>query len=372
MIRLKPSFVAMLCAGLSLAGCDLPQGAGREDQILAGADDADATFAVEQVTRANLDTFARWPLAGNGTAAGWIGHSRGPSGQIIQPGDHLSVTIWDNEESSLLKPEGQKAVPLNGLVVSQSGTIFLPYISEVYVAKMSPDEARQVIQDRLVAIAPSVQVQLEQTSGKQNSVDVVSGVAKPGPYPLPDRNTTVLGILSEAGGVSLSADNPQVRLIRDGQLYGIPLATLMSTPSQDTTLRGGDKLYVTEDERYFVALGASGNESRVQFPAERVTALEAMALTGGLDAMRANPAAIFLLRNYSASAVRTDGSGPPKQSVVFAFDLTHAEGLFAAGQFPLQSGDAVVVSESPVTAARTVTALLAGLLAVNATASNAF
>lgn len=366
MIRLKPPVLAIACAALSLAGCDLPQGAGREDQILAGANDADATFAVEEVTRANLATISRWPLAGNGTASGWIGHSRGPSGQIIQPGDHLSVTIWDNEESSLLKPAGQKAVPLTGLVVSQSGTIFLPYVSEVYVAKMSPDEARQVIQDRLIAIAPSVQVQLEQTSGKQNSIDVVSGVAKPGPYPLPDRNTTVLSVLSAAGGVSGSLENPQVRLIRDGHLYGISLDALMSNPGQDTTLRGGDKLFVEADDRYFVALGASGNESRVRFPTERVTALEAMALTGGMDALRANPAAIFLLRNYSASAVRADGSGPPKQSVVFAFDLTRAEGLFAAGQFPLQSGDAVVVSESPVTAARTITALLAGLLAVNA------
>lgn len=366
LIRLKPPVLAMLCAVFTLAGCDLPQSAGREDQILAGANDPDASFAVETVTRANLGNYSRWPLAGNGTASGWIGHSRGPSGQIIQPGDQLNVTIWDNEESSLLKPVGQKAVPLTGLVVSQSGTIFLPYISEVYVSKMSPEEARQVIQDRLVAIAPSVQVQLEQSSGKQNSIDVVSGVAKPGPYPLLDRNTTVLGVLSVAGGVSESVENPQVRLIRDGHLYGIPLDQLMSNPSQDTTLRGGDKLFVEADDRYFVALGASGKNSRVRFPSERITALEAMALTGGMDGLRANPAAIFLLRNYSANAVRADGSGPPKQSVVFAFDLTNADGLFAAGQFPLQSGDAVVVSESPVTAARTITALLAGLLAVNA------
>ena len=366
MIRLRPPVLAMVCACLTLAGCDLPQGAGREDQILAGADDPDATFAVEPVTRASLETISRWPLSGNGTASGWIGHSRGPSGQIIQPGDHLNVTIWDNEESSLLKPPGQKAVPLTGLIVSQSGTIFLPYISEVYVSKMSPEEARQVIQDKLVAIAPSVQVQLEQSSGKQNSIDIVSGVASPGHYPLLDRNTTVLSVLSAAGGVSPSLENPQVRLIRDGRLYGIGLGELMNSPSQDTTLRGGDKIFVESDDRHFVALGASGNEARVRFPSERVTALEAMALTGGIDDMRANPAAIFILRNYSAKAVRSDASGPPKQSVVFSFDLTNADGLFAAGQFLLQDGDAVVVSESPVTAARTITALLAGLLAVNA------
>lgn len=358
--------MALSCAAALLSGCDLPQGAGREDQILAGAESPNASFVVEDVTRANLATLSRWPLAENGMAGGWIGHSRGPGGQIIQPGDKLDVVIWDSEETSLLMMPNQKSMQLGGLTVSQSGTVFLPYVSEVYVAKMTPDEARKAIEERLAAIAPTVQVQLAQASGKQNSVEVVAGVGKPGAYPLLDRNTTVSSVIAVAGGVPEQMTNPQVRLIRDGKIYGIPLRRLLENPSMDTTLRGGDKIYVESDQRYFVALGASGTEARVHFPAEQVTALEAMALTGGVDAMRANPAAIFLLRNYSASAVRSDGSGPPKQSVVFQFDLTKADGLFAAGQFKLQSGDAVVVSESPVTAVRTITALLAGLLAVNA------
>lgn len=366
MIRLRLPLLAVLAAIALLSGCDLPQGTGREDQILSGSGDPDSPFAVEPVTRDSLPYIRQWPLRGTSTGSGWIGNSRGPSGQIIAAGDRLDVMIWDNEESSLLKNPDQKAVPLEGLVVSQSGTIFLPYISEIYVAKMTPEQARQAIQDKLVSIAPSVQVQLVQSSGKQNSVDVVSGVTKPGAYALMDRNTTVLSVLAESGGVSSAIENPQVRLVRDGRLYGISFSRLLATPSMDTTLHGGDKIYVEDDQRHFLAIGASGARARVQFPDDRLNALDAIGLSGGLDSTRANPAAIFILRTYSAKDVRPDQSGPPKQDVIFTFDLTKGDGLFSAGQFEVENDDVVVVSESPVTAARTITALLAGLLAVNA------
>lgn len=365
MIRPRSTVLAALAAILLLAACDLPQGAGREDQILSGATDADADFAVQPVTRASLPMISGWPLRGEG-AGGWIGHSRGPAGQIIEPGDKLDVVIWANDESSLLANPGQKSVPISALQVSQSGTIFLPYVSEVYVAKMSPEAARDAIQQKLLAISPSAQVQLSMASGRQNSVEVLRGVAQPGPFALLDRNTTILSVLAQAGGVPESIENPQVRLIRDGRTYGISLDRLMSTPSLDTTLRGGDKIFVEPDGRFFLTFGASGLEARIRFPSDRLTAMEAMSMTGGADELRANPAAIFILRSYGANAVRAEGAGPPKRDMIFTFDLTGADGIFAAGQFQLQDQDVVVVSESPVTAARTVFALLASLIAVNA------
>jgi polysaccharide biosynthesis/export protein len=354
---------SVFCAAfLVLSGCDLPQGAGRADQILAGADSQTADFAVQPVTRATLPMVLKWPVNSPMGTQGWIGRNPGSNNQIIEPGDRLDVTIWDNEQSSLLMSPGQKTVVLNGLQVSQKGTVFLPYVSEIEVANLSPDQARVTIQDRMVSLAPSVQVQVTHTSGKQNSVDVVSGVAAPGTVPLIDRNTTVLNVLTKAGGASPAIKNPQVRLMRDGALYGVSLDRLLKTPSMDTTLQGGDKLFIEEDERFFVTMGATGAESRISFPTDMVSAMDAVALSGGLNEVRANPAAIFILREYSANAPRTDGSGPQRDRMVFTFDLTSADGLFSAGRFPLQHRDIVIATESPVTAARTVLALLASAL----------
>jgi polysaccharide export outer membrane protein len=50
--------------------------------------------------------------------------------------------------------------------------------------------------------------------------------------------------------------------------------------------------------------------------------------------------------------------------VVFALDLTSADGLFSAGEFNIQPGDLVYATESPVTTVQTVFSILSGSLNV--------
>ena len=342
----------------ALAGCALPQGAGRERQILKGAGAPEASFAVHPVTRATLPDLAAWPQTGAPATAGWITATTGVAEQRIEPGDTLDLTIWDNEESSLLSASGQKVVQLPGVAVSSAGTVFLPYADEVYVAKMSPDAARLAIQQKLITIVPSAQVQLHVASGRRNAVDLVSGVRSPGNYPMPDRSLTILGLIALGGGVGEAVPNPQVRLMRGGKLYGVSMDRLLKTPGFDTTLRGGDKVYVETEARYFLSLGAAGREAQIAFPQDRVTALDAMSLAGGLNDARANPKGILVLRDYDAGQVRTDGTGPDRERVVFAIDLTTADGLFSAGEFGIQNRDLVLVTESAVTTTNTIFSLL--------------
>lgn len=44
--------------------------------------------------------------------------------------------------------------------------------------------------------------------------------------------------------------------------------------------------------------------------------------------------------------------------MVFAFDLTSADGLFAARKFEIEPGDTVLATESPVNNARTILGLV--------------
>ncbi|NPD15396.1 polysaccharide export protein [Xinfangfangia sp. D13-10-4-6] len=362
------AFLRLLVAAavsVSLAACNSPRGAGKASEILKGADAEDADFQVVSVSRSSVAQVSAWPGLGGGAATnGWIARKRGPAGATIQAGDKIDLTIWETGDVTLLSQPGQKVVALPGLTVSPDGAVFLPFVEKVYIGNMTPDEARAAVQKRLDEVMPSAQVLIAHQPGHRQTVDLVSGVNAPGSYPMPSRDFTVLGLIALGGGIPAGLENPNVRLMRDGKLYGISADRLMKDPSQDTTLRGGDKVYVESDERYFIALGASGRESQVAFNQDRISALEALSLTGGLNDARADAKGVLILRNYPGNALRADGTGPEKQRVVFAIDLTSADGLFSAGQFYIQNKDVVVVAESPIGTATSIISLTAGLMGI--------
>ena len=362
--------IPALLLNLMVSACALPQDVGAESQVLRGADDPTATFGVQNVTRATLPTLQRWPNSHPSQTLGWIAHQRTSPDPLIQAGDKLSLAVWDNDDTSLLSSPAQKVIQLPDLRVSSKGTVFLPYADEVYVAKMTPDEARTAIQTKLLSIIPSAQVQLSFTSGHNNSVDLVSGVPNPGSFPLQERDLTVTSLLALGGGVSSGANNPQVRLSRDGKLFGISAEALLAHPGLDTTVRGGDKIFVEPDKRYFLSLGAAGKETLINFAQASVTALDAMALIGGVNQASANPKGILILRDYPATAVRSDSKGPPKDRMIFVLDLTTADGLFSAGEFAIQDRDLVLVTQSPLINTRTVFGLVGSLVGLARNAGN--
>jgi len=349
---------------LPLAACEnLPRGAGLQREVLAANVAATDTqtaardFAIAPVTRALLPVYAAWPAV-NGDARGWIGRVAQPANRIIAPGDSVTVTVFDTDENGLLTAPGQRSVVLEGLRVSPAGRIFLPYIGDIRISGMAPETARDRIQDRYAQTSPSVQVLLALAEGRQSTVALVSGVASPGVYPLPDGNFTVMGLIAVGGGVAADFDNPQIRLQRGDRIYATSLRRLLNAPGLDTTLRGGDKVFVEEDTRRFLSLGAAGTEAVHRFTDDHMTALQALAVIGGVTDARADPQGVLILRRYPAAAVRGDSSGPSQTRVVFTIDLTSADGLFSAGEFSIQPGDLIYATESPVTGAQTVLGLI--------------
>jgi polysaccharide biosynthesis/export protein len=354
-----------------LGACALPQDVGEERQIIKGADDPAATFAVQIVTRDSLPMLREWPNSHPTANHGWIKHSATSPDPLIQAGDTVSLVIWDNDDSSLLSAPAQKVVQLPSLSVSSKGTVFLPYADEVYIAKLTPDEARKTIQERLLTIIPSAQVQLQFASGSNNSVELVSGVANPGVFPLLNRSTTLTTILALGGGLPSGVPNPQVNLSRGGKLYRMSAEMLLSNPDLDTTMRGGDKVFVEADKRYFLSLGAAGKEAPINFPRDHITALDAISLVGGVNQSTANPKGILILRNYPESAVRSDGNGPSHDRMIFALDLTSADGLFSAGEFGIQDRDLVLVTQSDLVNTRTIFGLIGSIFGLSNTVDSA-
>ena len=360
-------FVKFLAVILALAlpsACSSPRGVALTSEILKEQDKPDAGFAVVAVTRSNVKGLMQWPATGWSGHYHWIGPSRGPDSQVIRTGDRVDLVIWDNQENSLLAPAQQKSVNMSGLSVSTTGTIFVPYLDEVTVRGMTPDQARQKIQEALEPIVPQAQVQLSMSAGKQNSVDLVSGVESPGTYPLPDRNYTILSLIAQGGGINKNMRNPIVRLQRDSRSYEIRAGDLFEDPRKNIPLRGNDKVIVDEDDRYFTAMGAAKNEELVYFEKETITALESLSMIGGLTDYQANLKGVLVLREYPAKAVRYNGTGPSSEQMVFTFDLTSADGLFAARKFQIQPQDTVIATESPLSATRTILGLIGSVFGV--------
>lgn len=349
---------ALLVTVPLLAACTaLPRTAALQSEILRESEAETRDFAVVEVTRAGLEALTHWPTMGGPTHQ-WLPRSTGPDSLLIRAGDRITLTVWDNDPNSLLTGEGQKQVDISDLPVAPEGTIHVPYLDEVVVNGLTPDQARRTIQDQLDDILPSAQVQLTVMPGRRSSVDLLGGVASAGSYPLPDRNFSVLNLISAGGGVATGLGNPQVRLLRDGRVYRIALRRLTEDPRLDTVLRGGDTVTLEEDERSFVALGAAGQQDIIPFGRDRVSALDAVSLIGGVEGSRGTPGGILVLREYPPQAVRADGiGGPDRARVVFTLDLTSADGLFSARQFTIAPDDVVLVTEAPLNSVTSILGL---------------
>ncbi len=349
--------VALLCLGLAACG-RLPAGAPASNEIITQVQEDSEEFAIYRVTRAFLPTVGKWPLTGDVEHLSWIGRTNGAKSQIIQSGDSLSMTIWDSSDNSLLTTEEQRAVSLGALKVAPNGTIFVPYIGDVSVIGLTPDLARREIQAQLEAIVPSAQVQLTMAEGRGNSVELIGGVGSPGTFPMPDRNYTVLSLIAAGGGVAGGINNPQIRLVRGASIYGTSVDRLLDNPGYDTLLRGGDKVFVEDDDRYFLSFGATGSEDLHIFPKDNVSAMDAVSIIGGVNDRTADPRGLLILREYQASAVAPGVRGPRNTRVVFSVDLTNFDGLFSAQKFQMNSGDVVIATESPINDVLTISQII--------------
>ncbi|WP_255356622.1 polysaccharide biosynthesis/export family protein [Thioclava sp. SK-1] len=334
-------------------------------EVLASSGDENAPFQVVRVSHDNINALRAWPDTSGSDGHGWLPAGQGSSSGLIRTGDLITLRIWDNSETPLLSGPAAPDASITGLQVTSGGAVFVPYVGEVRVAGLTAAAARARVEKALTEFVASPQVQLSVTPGRQNAVNVVSGVGKPGQYPLLDRNSTVLAVLSEAGGVSPSLNNPVLRLIRGRNTYEIRTDRLFSEASFDALVTGGDRIIVEEDARFFTALGASGQETSVTFPRDDVSVMEAMTLIGGLNDARADPKGVLVLREYTPDQLSFDEAGPQKTEAVFVFDLTSADGLFAARKFPIYPGDTVLSTESPVASVRTIFGLLGSLVGIS-------
>ena len=94
-------------------------------------------------------------------------------------------------------------------------------------------------------------------------------------------------------------------------------------------------------------------------------------MIGGVNQNTADPKGILILRDYPESAVRSDGSGPSRDRMVFVLDLTNADGLFSAGEFAIQDRDLVLVTQSELVNTKTIFGLIGSIFGLANTVDSA-
>jgi len=193
---------------------------------------------------------------------------------------------------------------------------------------------------------------VRRVAGDGSTVSLIGSIGAQGVYAIERPTRTLATMLARAGGVVIEPEIAQVTVIRGHHRGKIWFQDLYDHPELDIALRGGDRILVEEDTRSFTALGATGGQAQVPFESQNLSALEAIAQVGGLNAATADPTGVFILRNEPESVAeqvlgRSDLEGA--QRMVYVLDLTAPNGMFMARDFVIRDSDTLYVTEAPFT-----------------------
>lgn len=340
--------LALAALVASTAACGLPRSGPNKAEIFKGSvlqqGDAFVVSVNPRVTRAT----AVIPSFGFSSAflnAGVVGSD------TINPGDTLGLVVFENvRDDPLLGNTGQRVSALNEVQVDGQGYIFVPYAGRVKAAGQTPEGLRQAITRKLDAQTPDPQVTVQRLAGDGSTVSVGGFAGSNGIFAIERPTRLLSAMLARAGGVSIPPETALVRVTRGNQSGKVWLQDLYNNPSLDIALRPGDKIVVEQDTRAFVALGATGAQNRVPFETETLSAIEAIAIVGGLNTNLADPTGVFIFRNEPAEIAnavlgRNDLRGA--QRMIYVLDLTQPTGMFEARDFIVRDGDTVYVTEAP-------------------------
>jgi len=277
----------------------------------------------------------------------------------IGVGDSLVVSIWEAAGGGLFGASptdhvsaGSRSVTIPEQMVGQDGGISVPFADRVPAAGRLPIEVQKTIERRLAEKAIEPQAIVTITRSISNSATVTGEVISGARVPLSLKGDRLLDLIAAAGGAKTPVYETFVRLSRDGITATIPMEMLVSDPAENIYAYPGDVLTLVRLPQSFTVFGATGANAQVNFTAERMTLVEALAKAGGLQDLRADPAGVFLFRYEPPPIVKTLGraelgTGPEGSSpMVYRLDLSDAKSYFLAQRFPIRDKDIIYVANA--------------------------
>lgn len=341
--------VAFALVMLTLASCGFPRSGPNKSEIFAASEAQGVPIFVVPVDERVNQVIPEPPVLLFPSAL--VNTSTLTPG-VIRPGDTLAFTIYESVETTLF-PGGSQVTSLDAIQVDDSGFIFIPYAGRIRAAGNSPERVRQIVTERLDEKTPDPEVIVQRSAGDGGTVSVVgSGIAQQGTYPLQRSNLKLLGLVANAGGVAGDPETVRIIITRGSKRAEMWADDVYNDPKFDIALRPGDRIVVERDNRSFTSLGQTSSEGLVPFERRNLSALEAIARSGGISDESADPTGIFIIRDEApniANDVLGRSDFATEQRLVYVLDLTKPGGLFLARNFEIQDGDTVYVTQAPFT-----------------------
>ena len=257
----------------------------------------------------------------------------------IGPLDMVQVVVWEHPE--LTSPMGQYQPA--GQKVTTDGKLFYPYAGELQAAGLTAQELRTEITKRLSdKILNDPQVDVRVTGYNSLKLFVSGEVRRPGYISFDEKPMTLPVALAEAGGFTDDADLSIIQIRRDGKIYNLDYSTIFASdlPVDKILLKPNDKLYVSSkketqlNNRVYV-LGEVQRTGVIEMYERKLTLMDALATSGGLQAVNASSRSIYVIRNTSDERID-----------VFHLNAKNAMALAMANKFNLTSHDLVYVDAS--------------------------
>ena len=307
-----------------------------------------------------------------------------PPVPTIGIGDTVSVSIWEAAGGGLfgapaggipgaVTAAGGGSTTIPAQVVGIDGGITIPFAGRVPVAGHTPLQVQNEIQQRLAqkAIEPQVIVTVVNTV---TETVTVTGEGSSARVPLSVGGTRLLdavvaaggaagatpaGGAAATGGVIIGSAKPPtyetlVRLSRKGVTATTPMEQVILDPMENIYAWPGDIVTLLDEPQTFSVFGATTSNSEVPFGARKITLAEALAKSGGLVDLRADPRGVFLFRFEPSSVVSALhvpvlATGPNGTSpVVYRLNMKNVNNYFYAQRFPIEDKDVIYVANAPL------------------------
>ena len=279
----------------------------------------------------------------------------------IGPLDQVQVVVWEHPE--LTSPMGQYQPA--GQKVTTDGKLFYPYAGELQVAGLTAQELRLEITKRLSdKILNDPQVDVRVTGYHSRKAFVTGAVNKPGYVSFDENPMTLPDVIAEVGGFDEKADPAFIQLRRGEKTYNIDYVGAFkdNIPIDRILVKPGDQVFVplrseTERDRKVYVLGEVLRSGIVRMD-NYLSLAEALAASGGVNAVNASAAGIYVIRNSA-----------PDKIDIYQLDAKNAMALAMADRFEMNPRDIVYVDASGLATWNRLLGLISPTL--NATAGTA-
>lgn len=219
---------------------------------------------------------------------------------LINPGDVIDISVFGEPDLS------------RQVRVAADGTASVVMVGSTKVGGMTAQQAGEVIGQQFVAhnllVRPQVSVVIKDSSAQ--SVSVLGEVQRPGTYPV-SGVTTLLQVLSLAGGLTSSADPKATVKHRDGQIESVSLplqgreASL--NPKADSQIDPGDVVLVARAGVVYILGEVNRPGGFIMQNGGQITVLELLSQAGGANSIASLDKSALLRKTatgYSDTKIR--------------------------------------------------------------------